>query len=885
MSEGYSFGDIVQIHGDGMAAAEPVAVSVYAPGMGPLAVQSNVVMADEVGAFGDMFLMAPELPGGVYTVVATGQESGAVFTCEFDPWKLDGWALQSGQSPYEIGKTLAFDLVISAPAGSGPTSRHYVVWGDGTQNTDFTVESAGTTTLHHSYANAGTYTATVNLNKSGNAWDTLAVSVTIAKKHITGSFTAQGKAYDGGTAATILTRSLVGAVAGDDVALSGGTATFASKIVGTWTVTGTGFTLSGADAGKYVLDSVSGATAEITAKQLTVDFTAADKPYDGGTAATITGASLAAGGVVGVENVGVSYASATASFSVKDIGHHPVSGSGFTLTGDDKGNYAIGTVSGATAEITAKQLTGQFTTRDKIYDSTNVAEVLERSLDGVVGEDDVSLSGGTATFFSAHIGPWTVTLSGATLDGADKGNYSLAGVGTQTAAITKRDLTVSATGIDKVFNDNADAEVKLSSTDIVEDDDLLLHYTSASFASKHVGNWTVSVTGISITGDDAGNYSLQNLNLAASTTANITAVSTTLSLKVPGAQYSDESLFEATVSPPKVGDTYIDGKVQFYVNNIAKGDPVEVGSSGTATYSYKVTEAAGTHADYVKAQFTADTDDFDDAGPTSKDLSVTQEDARVVSENAPSVPSPGGVAAPVIVSGKITQAADGSDWQGDLGKAKVQIGLAGIGSPSNSKTPLEVEVNDDGTFTCTFGSVNADAYEVQVTVVGNYFTSPTYYDGLAVYDPAAGFATGGGWFDWDGQKTSFGFVSKYGKNGTNAKGSLVVIRHFADGSIDRLKSNALSGLSVSQGVGYGAATLLGKATFNHINNAGVSESSGGNYSFIMKAQDGNNPGTLLDYFGINLRNPAGAQVDEFTMTTPALLPISGGNIVIPHTAK
>ena len=81
----YNFGDIVQIHGDGMAPSEAVSVEVFAPGMGPLAVQSNVVLADESGAFGDLFAMAPELPGGVYTVVATGQQSGAVFTCEFDP--------------------------------------------------------------------------------------------------------------------------------------------------------------------------------------------------------------------------------------------------------------------------------------------------------------------------------------------------------------------------------------------------------------------------------------------------------------------------------------------------------------------------------------------------------------------------------------------------------------------------------------------------------------------------------------------------------------------------------------------------------------------------------------------------------------------------------
>src|SRR5207247_7591418 len=52
-------------------------------------------------------------------------------------------------------------------------------------------------------------------------------------------------------------------------------------------------------------------------------------------------------------------------------------------------------------------------------------------------------------------------------------------------------------------------------------------YTSASFADKNVGNGkTVSVSGISISGTDAGNYTF---NATASTTANITKRALTVS--------------------------------------------------------------------------------------------------------------------------------------------------------------------------------------------------------------------------------------------------------------------------------------------------------------------------------------------------------------------
>src|SRR2546430_9723497 len=92
----------------------------------------------------------------------------------------------------------------------------------------------------------------------------------ITAKHITGSFTAGNKEYDGNNSATVLARSLNGTITGDVVSLTGGTATFADKTVGTGKiVTLTGASLTGVDAGNYVLDSVATATADITAKHIT----------------------------------------------------------------------------------------------------------------------------------------------------------------------------------------------------------------------------------------------------------------------------------------------------------------------------------------------------------------------------------------------------------------------------------------------------------------------------------------------------------------------------------------------------------------------------------------------------------------------------------------
>src|SRR5213076_989281 len=95
-----------------------------------------------------------------------------------------------------------------------------------------------------------------------------------------------------------------------------------------------------------------------------------------------------------------------------------------------------------------------------------------------------------------------------------------------TANITARDLTVSATGQNKGYDGTTTATVTLSDNRVAGDV-FTDSYTSAAFNTKDVGTGKpVSVSGISIAGTDAGNYTF---NTTASTTANITARSLTVS--------------------------------------------------------------------------------------------------------------------------------------------------------------------------------------------------------------------------------------------------------------------------------------------------------------------------------------------------------------------
>jgi hypothetical protein len=303
-----------------------------------------------------------------------------------------------------------------------------------------------------------------------------------------------------GEQALVTGRSLNGTITGDTVSLTGGTATFDNENVGTGkTVTLTGASLDGADKGNYNLTSVGTAKADITPLGITGNFTASNKVYDGNNSATVTGRSL--NGTVSGDTV--SLTGGTATFDNKNVGTgKTVTLSGASLDGVDKGNYNLTSVNSAKADITAKDITGSFAADNKVYDGNNSATIASRSLQGVVGSEDVSLTGATATFDNKNVGTGkTVTATGFTLGGADKGNYTLkAGPWTATANITPKPLTVTAEDKTK-FLRGADPTftVRYSEFATGESPSVLggaLQFSTNVPNPEQVGKWEITPSGL-----------------------------------------------------------------------------------------------------------------------------------------------------------------------------------------------------------------------------------------------------------------------------------------------------------------------------------------------------------------------------------------------------
>ena len=363
---------------------------------------------------------------------------------------------------------------------------------------------------------------------------TTMANITPRALDVTG-ITASSKIYDGTTDADLNTAAatLMGLVPGDIVTLitGGATGAFVSKNVGTGiTVNISGLLLSGPQAGNYSLTEPT-TTANISAKALDVNgITAASKTYDGKTTATLNTSGATLLGVVSGDSVTLVTTGATGTFVTKDVGTGiTVLVSGLSISGADAGNYSLSEPT-TTADITPAALNvAGITAQDKIYDSTTDATLVTSgaALEGVVSGDTVTLdsSGAMGTFASPNVGTGiTVLVSGLLISGADAGNYSLTEP-TTTSDIMPRALDVNGiSASDKTYDGSPDATLDTSGAMLVGviSSDMVTLVTSGAvgtFTSPNVGTGiTVLVSGLSITGADAANYSLSEPTTAANIT-------------------------------------------------------------------------------------------------------------------------------------------------------------------------------------------------------------------------------------------------------------------------------------------------------------------------------------------------------------------------------
>ncbi|MCR5665053.1 MAG: InlB B-repeat-containing protein [Oscillospiraceae bacterium] len=447
--------------------------------------------------------------------------------------------------------------------------------------------------------NAGNNTATVTVTGTGNYGGTATGTFTIAPKAVTVSgITASNKIYDGTTTATldITHASFTGIVSGDTLTISSANGTFINKNVGIGKkVNIGGLTLGGASAGNYVLadsGSQTETTANITAKSVTITgLSASNKIYDGTVTASLTGTATLEGVITG-DTVTLD-GTPTASFSDQNVGTgKSVTVSGYGLSGADADNYSLTQPTGLTANITARAVTvSGITASEKTYDGTTTAtlDTTHVSFAGIVSDDTLTVTA-TGTFNDKNVGTGkTVTISGLTLGGASAGNYELAATGQQvstTAIITTKAVTITGLGAeDKAYDGTANASVTGTAVvnGKVDGDAVTVTAGTASFDNENVGTGkTVSFTGYSLSGADAGNYSLSDQ--PASVTASITAKALTIT-GLGAENKSYDGTANATVTGTASLEGVLDGETVTVAAGSARFDNKNVGEGKTVTFT------------------------------------------------------------------------------------------------------------------------------------------------------------------------------------------------------------------------------------------------------------------------------------------------------------
>jgi filamentous hemagglutinin family protein len=327
---------------------------------------------------------------------------------------------------------------------------------------------------------------------------------------------ANNKVYDTTTLATLSGAASVTPLGSDAVAVTGSpTASFSDKNAGSAkSVAVTGFTLSGTDAGNYSLLQPSGLSADITPATLAISGLVGNpKVYDATTSEGLSGTPFVS--PLGSDSVFVS-GSPTANFLDKNVGSgKAVQVSGYTLSGVDAGNYAVTQPTGVTGDIIpATLVVSGLVANSKVYDATTLATLSGSAIVTPLGSDSVSVSGAPAgTFSDKNVGTAkSVAVSGITLSGTDAGNYIPIAPGGLVADITPASLAViGLVANNKVYDTTTLATLSgtASVTPLGSDSVAVTGSASASFADKNVGSAkSVAVGGLTLSGTDAGNYSV-----------------------------------------------------------------------------------------------------------------------------------------------------------------------------------------------------------------------------------------------------------------------------------------------------------------------------------------------------------------------------------------
>ena len=223
-------------------------------------------------------------------------------------------------------------------------------------------------------------------------------------------------------------------------------------------------------------------------------------------------ASVSALGSDSVSVLGVG----TASFANADAGiSKGVIVSGFTLGGTDAGNYNVIQPTNVSATINKADLV---LSGSKVYDGTKAVAGSTLTATGVAGQTfTVTGSGDESNLSSRNVQSGSALSSttglslGSSANGGLASNYNVLSSTGSSYTVTQKALTINGiTADNKVYDGTTSASLNTSNVSysgMISGDSVTLSGSAVGvFANKNVGTHTVTVSGYTLSGQDAGNY-------------------------------------------------------------------------------------------------------------------------------------------------------------------------------------------------------------------------------------------------------------------------------------------------------------------------------------------------------------------------------------------
>ena len=356
-------------------------------------------------------------------------------------------------------------------------------------------------------------------------------SVAVAAKNISTLNTAVvSKTYDKNTTATLSGGVLNGVEIGDTVSLAQ-TGIFATTQAGTNIAVAAIESISGLDAGNYILLPTLGLAGTINQRALTVTYGGINKVYDTSTLAQVTTSDNRIAG----DNLIINR---TAAFTSANVGANVnVQLSGVYLTGGDALNYSVAATGTATATITQRPVLVTGSTVDtKVYDGNTNATLSNGVVVGFLGSDHATLNQ-SGNFATPNAGTNIAVTAQDTLSGAGAGNYIVEQPIGLTGTILTKTLSVSGSAVTNRIYDGTTAIASTAGTlSGFVGSETVTATSVATASSKNVGTQTATLVYALANGTNgglAGNYSLASTTLPVSITVkDLSVIGTKIETKI-----------------------------------------------------------------------------------------------------------------------------------------------------------------------------------------------------------------------------------------------------------------------------------------------------------------------------------------------------------------